>query len=209
MTPVQSLLAFTAAAGLLTLTPGVDTALVLRAATLEGRRPAAMAAAGIGLGCLIWGAAVSLGLAAVLTASATAFAALKWAGAIYLGWLGVRLILGPHRSIALEEGGPKGPGGRDALRRGLLTNLLNPKVGVFYLSFLPQFVPAGQDAALWCLLLATVHVGLSLVWFGVLIGATRSVSGWMQRPRVASALDRVAGCVFIAFGARLALASRA
>src|SRR5580692_11075314 len=100
MTLAPSLLAFLVAAGLLTLTPGLDTAMVLRAATVEGRRPAAMAAAGIGLGCLVWGASVALGLGALLTASTLAFTVLKWAGAGYLLYLGARLILKPRRALA-------------------------------------------------------------------------------------------------------------
>jgi threonine/homoserine/homoserine lactone efflux protein len=209
MTAIQSLLAFSAAAGVLTLTPGVDTAMVLRAAAVEGRRPAALAAIGIGLGCLVWGAAVGLGLAALITASPTAFTVLKWLGAGYLAFLGVKLILKPRTELALAPGVGRDRGGVDALRRGLLTNLLNPKVGVFYVSFLPQFVPEGGDMAAWCVGLAALHVAIGLAWFAVLIGATVSIRRWLERPGVVSWLDRLTGCVFIAFGARLALARRA
>ena len=173
MTVAQALLAYLLAAGLLTLTPGVDTAMVLRAATVEGRRPAAFAAIGIGLGCLIWGAAVALGLGAIVTASPLAFSVLKWAGAAYLLYLGVGLIWKPRRTLAF--GGAPAPGGKgalDALRRGLLTNLLNPKVGVFYVSFLPQFTPPGLPMAPWVFLLACIHVVLGLIWFAALIAAT-------------------------------------
>jgi threonine/homoserine/homoserine lactone efflux protein len=209
MTIAQSLIAFLAAAGLLTLTPGVDTAMVLRAATVEGRRAAGMAALGIGVGCLIWGAGVALGLGALLTASPLAFLALKWAGAIYLVYLGLRLIWRPRRAVVPGIApGTGGPGAFDPLRRGLLTNLLNPKVGVFYVSFLPQFTPRGVNMPAYSFMLACLHVAMSLAWFAVLIAATVPIGRLMARPGVVAMMDRLTGCVFIAFGARLALARR-
>lgn len=203
MPELSPLLAFTAAAAVLALTPGVDTAMVLRAATVEGARPAALAALGIALGCLIWGGAVALGLGALLHASAAAYTALKWAGAAYLLWLGLRLILHPRRGLA-ETGLPP-MAGLTALRRGFLTNILNPKVGVFYVTFLPQFIPQGADVAAWCVLLALIHVALSLTWFAALIAATVPLGRLLRRPGVVAAIDRAAGGVFILFGVRLAL----
>jgi threonine/homoserine/homoserine lactone efflux protein len=203
----HSLIAFLAAAGLLTLTPGVDTAMVLRAATVEGRRAAGLAAVGIGAGCLVWGAAVALGLGALLTASPVAFLVLKWAGAAYLLYLGARLIWKPRRALNLDAGGlAKRPGAFDPLRRGLFTNLLNPKVGVFYVSFLPQFTPPGVAMAPYTFMLACIHVVMGLVWFAVLIAATAPIKRFMTRDGVVAAMDRLTGCVFIGFGARLALA---
>jgi threonine/homoserine/homoserine lactone efflux protein len=211
MTLAQSLIAFLAAAGLLTLTPGVDTAMVLRAAAVEGRRPAAMAAIGIGLGCLIWGGAVALGIGAMIAAAPAAYMALKWAGAAYLLYLGVRLIAAPRRTIVLDAGAAPGRRGGDlyALRRGLFTNLLNPKIGVFYVSFLPQFTPPGLNVSAFSFLLACIHVAMSLAWFAGLIAATAPIGRFMARPGIVTAMDRLTGCVFIAFGARLALERRA
>lgn len=209
MTLAPSLIAFVAAAGLLTLTPGVDTAMVLRAATVEGRRPAILAATGIGLGCLVWGAGVALGLGALITASPLAFTLLKGAGAAYLLYLGAGLILKPRRGLNLEGvNGPRRRGRLDPLRRGLLTNLLNPKVGVFYVSFLPQFTPAGANMAAYTFMLACIHVVMGLAWFAVLIAATAPIGRFMARPGVVTAMDRLTGCVFIAFGARLAMSRR-
>ncbi len=209
MTPVQSLIAFLAAAGLLTLTPGLDTALVLRAATVEGRRPAAFAALGIGLGCLVWGASVSLGLGALLTASPLAFTVLKWSGAAYLVYLGATLVLKPRRTVALDSGpAPRDRGPMDALRRGMLTNLLNPKVGVFYVSFLPQFTPPGMAMPPYVFMLACIHVVMGLIWSGALIAATAPIGRYLAKPGVVTVLDRLTGCVFIGFGARLALSNR-
>jgi threonine/homoserine/homoserine lactone efflux protein len=209
MTLAPSLVAFLVAAGLLTLTPGLDTAMVLRSATVEGRRAAVLAAIGIGLGCLTWGASVALGLGALLTASALAFTVLKWAGAAYLLYLGVRLIAKPRRALVLPSG-PTGPGGGplSPLRRGLLTNLLNPKVGVFYVSFLPQFAPPGVPMAPYVFMLACIHVVMGLAWSGALIAATVPIGRYLARPGVVTVMDRLTGCVFVAFGARLALSRR-
>jgi len=198
---LSSLAAFAAAAALLTVTPGLDTALVLRTAAGESRRRAAAAAFGITLGCLTWAAVVAAGLGSLLAASELAYTVLKWVGAAYLLWLGLKLVLKPRASFEAAAPGAT----RGAFQRGFLTNMLNPKIGVFYVSFLPQFVPAGVNAPLFTVGLAALHVLLSLVWFGVLIAATRPIAAWFRRPGVVTWLDRVTGGVFIAFGLRLAL----
>lgn len=205
MTIIQALLAYSVAAALLTLTPGLDTALILRTAAVEGPKRAAMAAAGIVLGCLIWGAAVALGLGALLMASQTAFTLLKWAGAAYLAWLGLNLLLKPRRRFVLEGEPAALAGGELAwLRRGLLTNLLNPKVGVFYVSFLPQFLAEGVPTAPFLFLLAAIHAAMGGVWCAALIAATRPLSTVLRRPAVVTWLDRITGGVFMAFAAKLA-----
>lgn len=196
--------AFLAAATILTLTPGVDTAMVLRAATVEGRRSAVLAAMGIGAGCLLWGAAVALGLGALLRASELAYGAVKVAGAVYLLWLGAGLLLHPRQALA-EDAETGKTDRRDAFWRGLLTNLLNPKVGVFYVTFLPQFVPQGASVALTTFLLVCVHVVLGLVWFAALIAATQPLGRFLRRPRAVRWLDRLTGAIFVGFGLRLAL----
>ena len=204
MTPlVQSLIAFTLAAALMTVTPGLDTALVLRTAAVEGGRKAFFAGLGICLGCLVWGVAAAFGLGILLQASELAYAVLKWAGAAYLVYLGIGLILS-RRDGMLAAVAP-GRAGEPWFRRGLLTNLLNPKVGIFYVSFLPQFVPADADVVLTTLLLAAIHALLGLLWFLLLILATRPIAARLQRPAVVRALDRATGGVFLLFAARLAL----
>lgn len=196
---------FVVAAGLLTVTPGLDTAMVLRTAAVEGVRRAALAALGVICGCLAWGAAVALGLGVLLAASQTAYTALKWAGAAYLAWLGVNLILRPRSKLDLAATGARRG---NWWLRGFLTNLLNPKVGVFYVSFLPQFVPAHVPAAPFVFLLAVIHAVLGALWFGLLIAGTAPLRRWLQRPRVVRWLDRATGVVFLGFGARLALERR-
>ena len=207
MIDLPLLLAFAAAASLLTVTPGVDTAIVLRTATLEGRRQAVLAAAGICLGCLAWGVAVSLGLGALLQASELAYTVVKFAGAAYLIWLGARLMLNPRPSFGSGPDGATAAASGQAFWRGLLTNLLNPKVGVFYVTFLPQFVPLGADVAAYSFFLACLHVLLSLAWFAVLIAATIPLGTLLRRPALTRALDRLTGGVLVAFGVRLAASS--
>ncbi len=145
MTPVRGVIGFIGGGGGDDPDPGLDTALVLRAAAVEGPKRAALAGLGVVLGCLVWGAAVAAGLGALLAASHTAFTILKWAGAAYLLWLGIGLIAQAARRVrAGSRRGPAAGGDFAWMRRGLITNLLNPKVGVFYVSLLPQFTGPGR-----------------------------------------------------------------
>ena len=210
MTAGAALLAFTATAALLTITPGLDTALVLRTAAAEGPRRAMLAAAGIALGCLAWGVLVGAGLGALLAASALAYDVLRWAGALYLLTLGIKLIRAPRRSLELALSDDELPGKAQPnwLLRGFLTNMLNPKIGVFYVSFLPQFIPAGSSVLGWSVLLASIHNVLGLIWFGALVAATRPVLGALQKPGVMAWLNRLTGILFIGFGLKLALRAR-
>ena len=199
-------LAFIAAATILTITPGVDTAMVLRSAATEGPRSALFAGIGISIGCLIWAGAVSLGLGALLQASERAYTILKWAGAAYLVWLGLKMLIKPRTAWADQDTAVAK--GFAAMRAGFFTNITNPKVGVFYVTFLPQFIPHGANVALYSFFLALVHIALSVVWFAALTAATVPLGRALRRPNVIRTLDRITGGLFIAFGLRLA-ASRA
>jgi len=204
MTVTAALIAFSIAAGLLTITPGLDTALVLRTAAAEGSRRAWLAALGVCLGTLGWGAVAALGLGALLAASQVAFEVLKWAGAAYLVWLGLQLILRPRDRFDLSASAARPRSDLGWLWKGALNNLLNPKAGVFYVSFLPQFAPAHVPAAPFMFGLACLHALMGVAWFAALIGATRPVAGALQKARVVRWLDRLTGGVFIGFGVRLA-----
>ncbi|MCO7610844.1 LysE family translocator [Pseudomonas chlororaphis] len=206
MSITENLLAFTLAATLLTLTPGLDTALVLRTATVEGKRQALRAALGINAGCLLWGAAVAFGLGALIAVSELAFNLLKYCGAAYLAWLGLNMLLRPRRSFAPADA--DGNPGANWFLKGMLGNVLNPKVGVFYVSFLPQFIPQGQPLVLWTFGLVSIHVVLGLVWSLLLIAATRPLAGVLQREKVIQWMDRTTGMIFVLFAARLALSRR-
>ncbi len=210
MTIEQALLSFTVTAGLLTITPGLDTALVLRTAAVEGGKQAMLAGIGICFGCLLWGVAASFGLSALLAVSGFAYNVLRIAGAVYLGYLGIKLIIRAFTSTSSNSAvgavleGDKGRDNSLWLKRGLLTNLLNPKVGVFYLSFLPQFIPAGVQVWSFSVLLAFIHATEGFLWFLLLTNATELVSGWLKQRSVVRALDSAMGVVFIAFGLKLA-----
>ena len=220
MSVTVALLAFIAAGVVLIVTPGPDTALVLRAAAIGGRRsagvlahavgPGAYTSAGICAGLLLWGLAAALGISAVLAASHTAYTALRVIGAAWLVWLGVSIFVRrPHR-ISPGDGTVHIVDGGDPawFWRGLLSNVTNPKVGVFFITFLPQFVPVGVAVAPWIALLVLIHVALSVVWLGLLIVATRSVGCLLQRPAVSRALDRITGAVLVGAGLRLAAEGR-
>lgn len=206
MSIADNLLAFTFAATLLTLTPGLDTALVLRTATVEGKRQALQATLGINAGCLLWGAAVAFGLGALIAVSEVAFNLLKYCGAAYLAWLGLNMLLRPRRSLApaAADGKPSS----NWFLKGMLGNALNPKVGIFYVSFLPQFIPPGHSLVAWTFGLVSIHVMLGLMWSLILIGATRPLSGLLRREKVIQWLDRSTGMIFVLFAARLAFSKR-
>ncbi|MDF0729542.1 LysE family translocator [Pseudomonas entomophila] len=202
----DNLLAFTLAATLLTLTPGLDTALVLRTATVEGKQQAVRAALGINAGCLLWGAAVAFGLGALIAVSELAYNLLKYCGAAYLAWLGLNMLLRPRTALAPAQSDAK-PGGNWFLK-GLLGNALNPKVGIFYVSFLPQFIPQGQPLVAWTFGLVGIHVVLGLAWSSALIGATQPLAGLLRRGKVIEWMDRSTGVLFLLFAARLAFSRR-
>ena len=216
MTIEQALPAFVVAAGLLTITPGLDTALVLRTAAVEGPRCAMFAGVGICAGCLTWGFAASAGLGALLSVSSIAYSILKIVGAGYLIFLGAQLLR--HRPFSVSSLGEILPASAHAshdrvsttrwFMRGFLTNLLNPKVGVFYVTFLPQFIPSEVHVVLFSMLLTAIHATQGILWFSVLTLATRPLTAWLRRPRVARALDQVTGAVLVGFGLKLIIDKR-
>ncbi|QTL04666.1 LysE family translocator [Aquabacter sp. L1I39] len=215
MDPTAAILAFSLAAGLLTLTPGLDTALVLRTATVEGARPAMAAGTGVVTGVLAWGVLASLGLGAVLAVSRMGYLVLQYAGAAYLCWLGGRMLLS---ALAGQATPPTGTDTGAALPprssvagwfwRGFLTNMLNPKVGVFYVSFLPQFIPADVPVVPFSIGLAAIHASMGLAWFAAITAATRPLSALLRRSAFLRAIDGLTGSVLVAFGIRLALERR-
>jgi threonine/homoserine/homoserine lactone efflux protein len=216
LTIYHALLAFTLAAGLLTITPGIDTALVLRTAAVEGPGRAMLAGAGVCCGCLTWGLLVSVGLGSLLAVSQVAYGILRIAGACYLIFLGSKMLLRKHplasvRGELVSAPVSASPVSASAPRwfvRGLLTNLLNPKVGVFYVTFLPQFIPANVSVTSFSVLLAAIHATEGILWFSLLTLATRPLSRWLSRASVAQSLDRAMGTLLVGFGFGLLLDSR-
>jgi threonine/homoserine/homoserine lactone efflux protein len=209
VTLATSVLGFAVVAAVLTVTPGLDTALVLRSALTGRRGEAAATAAGIVAGLFVWGAAAAAGVSALLTASRFGYDVLRWAGAAYLVGYGGRLLWRALRGTSAAAADPSpGPRGWRAARLGLLTNLLNPKVGIFYVALLPQFVPPGADPLAVGLLLATVHAVLSLGWFAVLIAVAAAAARRLRHPRTLRAIDGATGAVLVGVGVRLATSGR-
>ncbi len=205
------MLAFAIFAALVTITPGLDTMLVVRTAAVSGRAPAMAAALGIGLGCLCWAVASALGITALLTASELAYQLLRWTGAAYLLFLGARLLWRTRRPGPPAPASPAGGAGvrrrgaLSAFRVGLTTNLLNPKIGVFYLSVLPQFLPAGAAPLPYSMMLALIHDLEGLAWFALLVFVVGRAAGWLSRPTVQRRLEQLTALVFVGFGIRLAV----
>jgi threonine/homoserine/homoserine lactone efflux protein len=194
----------------MTIVPGLDTALVLRSAVTGGRRQAFATALGINTGVLIWGAGAAVGISALLTASELAYTVLRFAGAAYMVWLGASMLWRARRAgQGAEPDRPvAAPGGVGrAWVRGVATNLLNPKIGVFYVALLPQFIPQGAPHLLTGVLLALVHNLEGMVWFTLLIVGTQLARGWLGRAPVRRVMDRLTGTVLIGFGLRLALSN--
>ncbi|MET7622048.1 LysE family translocator [Streptomyces sp. NPDC005408] len=203
--------------GLLTLTPGLDTALVLRTAALGHRRRAWGVVLGIQSGTVVWGMLTSLGVTALLTASHLAYEALRWAGAAYLVWMGGRLLWATWRNSVDECPRTTGSGaevktgtgaGNTLLggwRQGIATNLLNPKMGAFYVAVLPQFIPTNASHLAAGVLLTGIHILLAVIWACALITLGHVLRDRLQRPSARRCLDRITGTVIAAFGLRLAL----
>jgi len=209
MTTLFALVAFTVAGAVMTVSPGPDSLLVLRTTVAAGPARAFAAAAGICTGLLAWALAAAFGISAVLAGSTLLYHVLQWAGAAYLFWLGVRLLLNARSSAEVSANCDVAAVRRDqSFSVGLLTNISNPKVGVFYVSLLPQFVPDGVAAGPFMVALAAIHIAEGALWFTLLILATRSLTRWLDRPRVRRRVDRLAGVIMIALGARLALDQR-
>ncbi|MGF9648762.1 LysE family translocator [Pseudarthrobacter oxydans] len=210
MTLLQAVVSFALVAGLLTLVPGLDTALVLRSSISKSRRFAFATALGISTGAMIWGVAGAVGVSALLAASEFAYRMLTIAGAAYMMWLGLSLLWKSRRQgKAAPTGDNPVPSGGDGMVKGWLTgtgtNLLNPKVGVFYIATIPQFMPAGASPLLVGILLASVHCILAMAWFTFLIFATGYASRWLKGVRSIRIIDSITGTVLVGFGLKLAL----
>lgn len=205
MSLTQSLVSFGVLATLLAITPGLDTVFVLRQALRSGRSSAFAAAAGICAGTLLWGVAAAAGVAALFLASPVAFSALRWAGIGYLCWLGVGYLRSAWRGEAVNADlASRAESPRRAAAKGLLTNLTNPKVAVFYLTVMPLFLPAGYQPALAGAMLAGLHALVGMAWFVLVILAAQLVRGFLSSRTGARLTDGAAGAAMLGFAAALA-----
>jgi threonine/homoserine/homoserine lactone efflux protein len=202
-----SILAFIGIAALLTILPGADMALVAKVTLLDGKRAAFLTSLGICAGLPVHAAASALGLSVILATSAEAFTAVKFTGAAYLTYLGIRTIRDSMRAIADPAvAAARTRGGVAAFAQGWLSNVLNPKVALFYLTFLPQFISPGDNVLSKSLLLAGIHGVLGLIWLPLyayaidrLVLVMRSARRW---------LERISGAALVGLGLRLALERR-
>ena len=189
------------------LLPGPDTAVVTKNALVHGREAALGSALGSNVGVSIWTLATALGVAAVLRSSATVYDALKLVGALYLVWIGVRTLWDSRRGGDKQAGGAarRVVDARGGFRQGLMTDLANPKVGIFFTSLLPQFVSPHGSALLQMLILGAIYIAFSLVWMcGYALAAVR-LSHVLSRARVKAGIDRFSGLVLVGVGIRLAI----
>ncbi|MDI3402551.1 LysE family translocator [Streptomyces cavernicola] len=196
------LLAATGVLAVLTMVPGPDMAVVTKRALASGWRDGLRTVGGIAAGLLVWGALTVVGLAAVLAASTTAYTVVKLVGAVYLGFLGVQALLQARRSRSTpsEASAPAG----NPWRTGLVSNVFNPKIAVFYTGLLPTLAPTGLAPHFGMTLLVLVHAALTLVWLGGYVLVLAKARAFFERPAVRRAMDRVTGVVLIGFGVKVA-----
>jgi threonine/homoserine/homoserine lactone efflux protein len=208
MLDIQNYNTFLFACVALILTPGLDTFYILARSGREGHAVGLGAALGVNAGCLVHTLAATLGLSAILMTSSTAFMLLKYLGAAYLVWVGLRMLLA--RQAIHAPANTRGTGFAAAFRQGLLTNVLNPKVALFYLAFLPQFVSVhAAHPQFGLLVLGLSFIGLGLCWSLVLALMGSRIHRLLRRkPQVQRWMDRVCGTVLLGFGLKLALQRR-
>jgi threonine/homoserine/homoserine lactone efflux protein len=196
---ISTLVSFLGVAVLLSLLPGPATALVVRSAAVHGRRSAFLTVLGNSTGILFWALASVLGISALVAASQAAYTTLRIAGAIVLLYLGVQML----RKKAVDE--ERDSGRRSSYVQGLVTSGANPKLAVFFIALLPQFVPAGAPVLPWTLAMAAILICVDLVYFTALAWAvTRAKRAIVGSRRI----ERLTGAVMIALGLRVALESR-
>jgi|SRR5882757_534409 len=193
------LLAFTAVVAVLTVSPGPDVAVVVRM-SLAGRARGIACGFGIVTGCFVWGVASAVGISALLTASTLLYDVLRIAGALYLCVLGVQAWRSRSTSPATPEPMLSSGGMWSAFRTGLITNVLNPKVGVFYLSLLPAFVPSGVPVLPATLLLVGIHAVLGVLWLSLIATTVDRARDWLSRVRIRRVMDRITGGALVGFG---------
>ncbi|GGV38943.1 threonine transporter RhtB [Actinomadura cremea] len=216
----EVLVAFTGAAVLIAMAPGPSTVVIMQASMRSGRRAGLAAVLGNETGVLAWGLAAAAGLTALLAASRLAYDGMRIAGAAVLVWFGARALWRARRGAEFSgagefDGGPRaragGGGGRGwwgHYRQGLITNAANPKAGVFAVSFLPQFVPAGWSVPAALVLLSALWALIDLAWYTVIVWLVAAARRVLDRPSARRRLEQVSGVVLVGLGARLAADTR-
>lgn len=205
------MLTFAAASLVLIMIPGPDQALITRNSLVGGRRAGLLTMVGGMLGLSVHVSAAALGISALLLASATAFTVLKAVGVAYLVWMGVATLRGARRTRreppADEDADPSARPGARHLRHGFLSNALNPKVALFFVTFLPQFLPTRGSVLPRALLLSLLFAMLYALWFSVYVCTVDRLGKWLRRPRVRARIEQITGLLLIGFAVRLAFQS--
>jgi RhtB (resistance to homoserine/threonine) family protein len=209
-------LAFIGVAALLTITPGADTMLVMRSVIARGQQAGLLTTLGICMGLFVHATLSALGLSFILVQSATVYEIVKFAGACYLIFLGVQSIRQALRrepadttpDAAAQQAAPAAPTWRRSFLEGMLSNVLNPKVAVFYLAFLPQFISPGDPVLARSVLLAAIHFVMGIAWLSVLVFFLGKIGSFLNRPAVRRKLEATTGMILIGFGVGLALERR-
>ncbi|MET7329635.1 LysE family translocator [Nonomuraea sp. NPDC005650] len=213
------LLAFVGACVLVAMVPGVSTAIILRQTLRAGRGSGLAATLGNETGILLWGLSAAFGLSALLVASQLAYDVMRVVGAVVLVVMGAQALWQARKGAPAASGSAGGsaggeaegavvPGWRGPYLAGVGTCLANPKAAVFAMSFLPQFVPQGQNVPVTLATLAVVWVLVDLVWYALLIWAVAKAKAWLDRPAVRRRLEQISGVVLIGLGVRLVVDSR-
>ena len=208
---MEHFLLYVAMSIVLILTPGADTALVTRSTVVHGKRGAAATALGTTTGVLVHTLFAALGLSAILAQSALLYEVVKYLGAaylIYLGFVSLRAAAQKRTQASGEQPPKQSKAGSSCFRQGLLTNLLNPKVALFFLTFLPQFVQPAGSTLLQFTLMGVTYAVLTLGWLLLYIYLLDLLRGWLQRPAAQRVLEGASGTVLLAFGLSLALERR-
>jgi threonine/homoserine/homoserine lactone efflux protein len=207
---IENYTGFIIAAIILNLTPGVDTLYILTRSVAQGKRAGLVSVAGIMTGCVIHVLCAAFGLSLILSTSATAFTLVKWAGAFYLVFLGVKTLLDKHTAFESVDNKLAPRNLIKIYRQGVITNVLNPKVALFFLSFLPQFVnPHAAQGPLPFLVLGSTFLVTSSIWFMVLTGTAAMITHTLRtNRRVGLFLQKLSGTIFIGFGLKLAFDSQ-
>ena len=210
------LLVFIGVAAIVIIVPGPDTAVVTKNVLIHGRRAGLGTSLGVSAGLSLWTIAAAVGVASLVRASEVAFTVLKLVGALYLIWLGVQALRAAgrppgdaHPSAGRAGTGlGRGMGARGGFRQGFLSDLANPKIGIFFTSLLPQFVTAGHAVLLPFLILGAIFVAMTVIWLLAYTLVAARAAQTLMRPRVRAALDRFTGVVLIGLGLRLAVERR-
>jgi RhtB (resistance to homoserine/threonine) family protein len=206
------LLVFIGVAAIVIVIPGPDTAVVTKNVLIHGRRAGLGTSLGVSAGLSIWTVAAAVGVASLVRASAMAFTVLKILGALYLVWLGIQALRAAGRPLADDDSSRalarSTMGARGGFRQGVLSDLANPKIGIFFTSLLPQFVSAGHAVLLPFLVLGAIFVAMTILWLLAYTMVAARAAQTLMRPRVRAAVDRFTGIVLIGLGLRLAVERR-